>query len=45
MKSIFVLIITLAPVLVTAQKLSNIKKQALAEVEGLEQQINQVSQT
>jgi aminobenzoyl-glutamate utilization protein B len=44
MKNILLLLLSLAPVLASAQKLSNVKKQALAEVEGLETQINTVCQ-
>jgi len=45
MKNILLLILlTLAPVLASAQKLSNVKKQALAEAEGLETQINTICQ-
>ena len=44
MKNIFILLVTLAPVLVSAQKLSAVKKQVLAETEGLESQINTVCQ-
>ena len=44
MKNLLVLLITLLPVLSYGQKLSPIKKQALAEVEGLETQINTVCQ-
>jgi len=45
MKIIFILLITLVPLSVIAQRLSSIKKQALAEVDELEEQINNVSQT
>ena len=44
MKNTLILIITLLPALTSAQKLSSIKKQALAEVDGLSEQINDVSQ-
>ena len=44
MKIILIVLITLAPFLASAQQLSSIKKQALSEVDGLEEQINNVSQ-
>lgn len=44
MKNILIPLITLLPALVSAQKLSSIEKQALTEVEGLYEQINNVSQ-
>lgn len=44
MKNYLFLLIILLPVLAYGQKLTSIKKQALAEVEGLESQINTVCQ-
>jgi len=44
MKNYLILLIILLPVLSYGQKLSSLKKQALAEAEGLEQQINNLSQ-
>ncbi len=44
MKKIFILIIFLVPAFTFGQKLSSIKKQALLEAEGLEDQVNKLCQ-
>ena len=45
MRTILILLIILLPAMVQAQKLSSVKKQALVEVKGLEEQINNVCQS